>query len=115
MPSIVDTDAVPTEEIGVWQPRTAAPSRCTVQAPHNPAPQPNLLPFKSSSSRRTQSKGMSPSTSMVRDTPLILIVYAMSCLLGPILRAGQMTASYARKIGQHQLQSAKKLPNRMAA
>ena len=28
----------------VWQERTATPSRCTVQAPHRPAPQPNLVP-----------------------------------------------------------------------
>jgi hypothetical protein len=31
-------------EIGVMQERIGLPSRCTVQAPHSAAPQPNLVP-----------------------------------------------------------------------
>src|SRR6185369_4584803 len=34
------------------------PSTCTVQAPHRPCPQPNLVPVKPSSSRITQSSGV---------------------------------------------------------
>src|SRR6185369_11787119 len=37
------------------------PSTCTVQAPHRPCPQPNLVPVKPSSSRITQSSGVSGS------------------------------------------------------
>ena len=44
---------------GVWQERTAWPSRWTVQAPHSAAPQPNLAPTRPSVSRSTHSRGMS--------------------------------------------------------
>src|ERR1700737_446020 len=49
-------------ETGVEQDRIAAPSACTVQAPHKPAPHPNFVPVSSSVSRRTQSKGVSGET-----------------------------------------------------
>ena len=45
-----------TALIGVMQARTAAPSTCTVQAPHSAMPQPNFVPVICSSSRRYQSK-----------------------------------------------------------
>src|SRR5712671_6153301 len=51
-----------TCETGVEQERIGAPSACTVQAPHKPAPQPNFVPVSSSVSRRTQSKGVSGET-----------------------------------------------------
>ncbi len=51
-----------TSETGVEHDRIAAPSTCTVQAPHNPAPQPNFVPVSSSVSRNTQSKGVSGAT-----------------------------------------------------
>src|SRR5262249_28266493 len=54
--------------IGVWQLRTAAPFRCTVQAPHNPSPQPYLVPVNSISSRRYHNNGISGSPSKSRLT-----------------------------------------------
>jgi hypothetical protein len=45
--------------IGVTQLRIAFPSMCTVQAPHNAIPQPNLVPVRPSTSRRNQSSGIS--------------------------------------------------------
>src|SRR5713226_5676422 len=56
-------------EIGVEQERRAAPSTCTVQAPHNPAPQPNFVPVSCSVSRKTQSSGVSGETLTVRSPP----------------------------------------------
>src|SRR5437764_9185066 len=56
----------------VWQERTATPSRCTVQAPHRPAPQPNLVPVICSCSRMTQSSGVSLDASTDIFRPLIL-------------------------------------------
>ena len=43
--------------------RTALPSTCTVQAPHSPTPQPNLVPVSASSSRRYHISGISGSPS----------------------------------------------------
>ena len=72
-----DRGASPTEAMGVWQARAGRPSRCTVQAPHCAAPQPNLVPLRSSVSRSTQSSGVSPSTSTLRLAPLTSSVYCM--------------------------------------
>ena len=41
---MVTTVLFATSDTCVWQARTALPSRCTVQAPHRPAPQPYLVP-----------------------------------------------------------------------
>src|SRR5688572_19429693 len=80
MASMVVIFASPTEETGVTQERTGLPLMCTVQAPHRPMPQPNLAPFSSSSSRSTQSSGVSASTSTVRCSPLTLMVWLMRYL-----------------------------------
>jgi hypothetical protein len=56
-------------ETGVMQERTAAPSRCTVQAPQAPTPQPNFVPVSWKVSRRTQSSGVSGSMSTMRARP----------------------------------------------
>src|SRR5260221_3633081 len=56
---------------GVMQDRRGAPSRCTVQAPHCAIPQPNFVPVRPTSSRRTHSRGMSGGASTSRSTPLI--------------------------------------------
>src|ERR1700730_8801976 len=76
-PSMVVTGSftVPT---CVWQDRTALPFTWTVQAPQSPAPQPNLVPFMSRTSRRTHKRGVSAGTSTVLDCPFTLSVYAMS-------------------------------------
>src|SRR5258708_24284036 len=52
-----------TSETAVWQERTACPSRCTVQAPHNPAPQPYFVPVSCRCSRTTHSSGVCGATS----------------------------------------------------
>src|SRR3954466_6828866 len=55
----------------VWQDRTASPLTWTVQAPHRPAPQPNLVPVICSCSRMTQSSGVSLAASTDIFRPLI--------------------------------------------
>ena len=64
--------------IGVMQERVATPSTCTVQAPHSAMPQPNFVPVMPSTSRSTQSSGVSPSTSTLCVVPLTLMVKAMA-------------------------------------
>src|SRR5439155_22157234 len=66
LPATVDT--------GVTHERVAAPSTCTVQAPHWAMPQPNLVPVISRLSRRTQSSGVSAATSTRWGLPLIVSV-----------------------------------------
>ena len=58
--SALEGRAVTTvEAIGVWHERAATPLRWTVQAPHWAMPQPYFVPVSSSSSRSTQSSGVS--------------------------------------------------------
>src|SRR5262249_22280419 len=64
----------PTFATGVTQERNGIPFRCTVQAPHKALPQPNFVPVMPSTSRKTHSKGMSPSTSTSCSTPLTFIL-----------------------------------------
>src|SRR5262252_11245111 len=59
---------------GITQDRLGIPSRCTVQAPQSATPQPNLVPFMPSTSRKTHSRGMSGATSTLWVFPLILSV-----------------------------------------
>src|SRR5229473_7718196 len=75
--SIVVIAEAPMLSIGVIQERVAAPSTCTVQAPHSAMPQPNFVPVMPSTSRNTHKSGLSPSTSTVRSTPLTFILNAM--------------------------------------
>src|SRR5258708_40132252 len=62
---------LPTSPTGSWQERTGTPSTCTVQAPHCAIPQPNFVPVRPRTSRRTQSSGMSSGASKIRFSPLI--------------------------------------------
>src|ERR1043166_7393240 len=55
---------------GVTQERTAAPSRCTVQAPHWAMPQPNFVPVMRSESRSTHKRGVSGAAATSRVVPL---------------------------------------------
>src|SRR5690349_11108917 len=59
-----------TAETGSTQLRVAAPSMCTVQAPHKAMPQPNLVPVRLRLSRSTQSSGVSSAASVVSSLPL---------------------------------------------
>src|ERR1700704_3356443 len=56
----------------VWQDRTASPFRCTVQAPHRPAPQPNFVPVICNCSRMAQSTAESAAASPDIFRPLML-------------------------------------------
>src|SRR5262245_49708757 len=55
-----------------WQERVGLPSTCTVHAPHWAMPQPYFVPFMSSTSRNTQSNGMSSETSTETGLPFTL-------------------------------------------
>src|SRR4051812_45367682 len=58
--------------------RTAAPSTCTVQAPHWAMPQPYFVPVSPSCSRSTQSSGVASSTLTSTVRPFTLSV-AIAC------------------------------------
>src|SRR5215470_13954009 len=67
---MVVTDLPSIRDTGVAQARVAWPSMCTVQAPHDAMPQPNLVPVSLRCSRRTQSSGVLGSTPSSLRTPL---------------------------------------------
>src|SRR4029077_7208282 len=87
----------PTCETGVMQERVGAPSRCTVQAPHSPAPQPNLVPVSSRVSRNTQSNGLSGETLAFFSLPLTRSV--MSAILSVDVESERIWYSTAGKSG----------------
>src|SRR3989304_9040131 len=62
-----------TVSTGVTQERVAAPSMCTVQAPHWEPPQPYFVPVRPRLSRRTQRRGVEGSTSTSCRLPLTVI------------------------------------------
>jgi hypothetical protein len=70
-----------TSDIGVLHERTASPLRWTVQAPHKPAPHPNLVPVRASSSRRNHKSGIDVSPSNDRSCPLTRRLTMASSLL----------------------------------
>src|SRR6267143_1933633 len=74
MASIVVMRLPAAAETGVMQERTGLPSRWIVHAPHKARPQPNFVPVIPSTSRSTQSNGVSSSTSTLRALPLIVSV-----------------------------------------
>src|SRR5258708_19157143 len=69
-----------TARTGSMQERTGLPSTCTVQAPQSAMPQPNFVPVMPSTSRKTQSSGVSGGASNDFCSPLILRVVAIGCL-----------------------------------
>src|SRR5882762_4628110 len=74
---MVTTGFRSTLETGVRQARVGAPSTCTVQAPHCPTPQPNLVPTSPRLSRKIHSSGVSGAASTARGWPLMLMVYLL--------------------------------------
>ena len=80
MPSIVVIFLPSAAEAGVRHDLVATPSICTVQAPHRPIPQPNLVPGRPRSSLRAQRRGVSGDTSAVRDLELTfnIIIFEFS-------------------------------------
>src|SRR5437016_3541654 len=77
-PSIVVILVFTAAETGVPHERTGLPSMCTVQAPHWPTPQPNFVPFRFSTSRRTHKRGIESGTSTREDRPLTVKVKGMA-------------------------------------
>src|SRR5262249_2420351 len=69
---MVVTDLPATCEICVWHEKARLPSMCTMQAPHRPVPQPNLVPVSLSSSRMTHRSGVAGGASEFWDLPLTL-------------------------------------------
>ena len=81
-PSIVVIFWPGIAEAGTEHERTAVPFTWTVQAPHAAMPQPNLVPVNPSVSRSTHSRGVSSSTSAVRDSPFTSSVICITVPLG---------------------------------
>src|SRR3984893_13285041 len=77
-----------TFDIGVTQERAAAPSLCTVQAPHSAMPQPNFVPVMFRVSRNTHSSGISGVTSTVCGLPFSTKLMAM---IPPMQKYGLLT------------------------
>jgi hypothetical protein len=61
--SMVVISELPMLSSGVMHERVGSPLTCTVQAPQSAMPQPNFVPVMPSTSRNTQSSGVSPSAS----------------------------------------------------
>src|SRR5688572_9645111 len=83
---MVTTSRPWTAPTAITHERAAWPAMWTVQAPHWATPQPNLVPVSRSSSRSTQSRGVSSSTSTVRDVPFTRSVTMSISLPGRVLQ-----------------------------
>src|SRR5215467_8204953 len=79
---MVVIDLPSTSDTGMAQERVALPSMCTVQAPQDAMPQPNLVPVSLRCSRRTHSSGVLPSTFTSLRWPFTVNA-AMTFLLRP--------------------------------
>src|SRR5438874_12192107 len=79
---------------GITHERTAAPSRCTVQAPHWAIPQPYLVPVRPACSRMAHNSGVLGLT--LRSTVLPLIVIR-AMAVPPGLRVRGISAVFAAK------------------
>ena len=62
----------------IWQDFSALPSIWTVQAPHRPDPQPNLVPVSFRCSRSTHKSGVPGGASTLTDLPLTVSAIGMS-------------------------------------
>jgi len=64
-------------EICVWQENARLPSICTMQAPHKPVPQPNLVPVSLRSSRITHNSGVVGGASLDAALPFTVKLMAI--------------------------------------
>src|SRR5215475_833869 len=80
-PSIVVTDLPAISDIWVWHENARLPSMCTMQAPHRPVPQPNLVPVSLKSSRITHNNGVVGGASVDAALPFTVKLMAMVFLL----------------------------------
>ena len=67
-----------TSDTRVWHENARLPSMCTMQAPHSPVPQPNLVPVSLSSSRITHNSGVSAGACERAGLPLTVKSNAMA-------------------------------------
>src|SRR6516164_11192932 len=67
----------------VWHEKARLPSIWTMQAPHRPVPQPNLVPVSLSSSRITHSSGVCSGASDCAGLPLISKLNAIGSSIAP--------------------------------
>src|SRR4051794_16930011 len=75
---MVVTDLSATSDTWVWQENARLPSMCTMQAPHRPVPQPNLVPVSFRPSRTTQSSGVSGGASTDTGLPFTVKLVAIA-------------------------------------
>src|SRR5262249_34792459 len=80
-PSIVVTDLPAISDIWVWHENARLPSICTMQAPHRPVPQPNLVPVSLRSSRITHNNGVVGGASVDATLPFTVKLMAIVSLL----------------------------------
>src|SRR5262245_58042020 len=74
-----------TSDIWVWHENARLPSMCTMQAPHSPAPQPNLVPVSLRPSRITHNKGVCGGASVDAGLPFTLkriVIFALPVRIG---------------------------------
>lgn len=102
-PSIVVTCFPATLAIGVTHDRVARPPICTVHAPHNAMPQPNLVPGRPTTSRTAHSRGMLGSASSVVDLPLRTNDIDMNDSAGasPILQTTPFAVEHSTPLQQY--------------
>src|SRR5215470_8781912 len=94
---MVVTDLPAISDTCTWQEKARLPSTCTMQAPHNPAPQPNLVPVSLSPSRSTHNNGVSLGASVDAVLPLTVNVVTIA----PSLRThavAALTAFSSRRV-----------------
>ena len=82
---------------GVWQERTALPSTCTVQAPHRPEPQPNLVPVSFRCSHHPEQRRVGVDID-ARALPLTVNATAMCSSIGSCWRTPAARAARTRRI-----------------
>src|SRR2546421_11031847 len=80
---MVVTDLPAISEIWVWHENARLPLMCTIQAPHNPVPQPNLVPVSLRSSRITHNSGVAGGASVAAGLPFTMKFVAIASSLDP--------------------------------
>src|SRR5262249_1830799 len=74
---MVVTNLPAISDIWVWHENARLPSMCTMQAPHRPVPQPNLVPVSLRSSRITHNNGVVGGASVDAALPFTVKLMAM--------------------------------------
>src|ERR1700675_1079109 len=86
-----------TARKGSTHERTAAPSKCTVQAPQSAMPQPNFVPVMPRWSRSTHNKGVSSAASVSMSRLLTLSLVMRRFRWRPV-RAAMLASRHARDL-----------------